>query len=105
MSHPGTAAITLDTTGGGHCDITPSILSLQWKIKQVAIKGIGNGSVQCVLNGLPCTSVCTAAFPMCASGDPTIDVGPHETFSVVVTNGTPNDHIVVSYFYDEEPAN
>lgn len=104
MSHPGTVPVRLDATGSGSADIAHNLNSLYWRIHQVSV-GAGSSArtitVQVLINGFPCTSQCTGAPPLTASGPPPIDIGGHDKLTVVVTNGPANDSLPVSYFYEE----
>ena len=102
MSHPGQTPITTDSSGAGTASITPNKAGFYWHFTQLSVDFDGSViSVALEVDGLALSSLTTGATPLTASGDPPIDIGGHETLSVIVSQGPPSSSGVITYFYDE----
>jgi hypothetical protein len=100
MAHPGVKSEVVDS-GNATVLISHNQLGLFWRLHQISVDTGGVFQVQCRFNGLPCTSLKTGTSPVTASGEPAIDIGGHDTLSVVISNATNGVNATVTYFYEE----
>lgn len=111
MSQPGLATATIADRSAS-VEISPNQLGLMWRIYQITVS-VGSStdpvtsfSVLATLNDIPIMSRSTGATPICADGPPAIDVGPHQTLRILISDVSIliSQTVTVSYEYEELPS-
>ena len=100
--HPGITSCVLNSAGAGTATIQHNKTGFFWRIHQLVVDSTGPSlTVEVQVNGKALCSKVTAAAPVAASGEPSVDIGDHDVMTVLVTSGGAGNNITVSYWFEE----